>query len=109
MASASKAERLPRWRFRRFTQEQRRAYDRLRWHQPIAAERARLKKVLGWRRTREETIALAEELLEEGRVLTAVADDLGVSDRYLRRLVFERSPTAQIAPLDPSIHGQICH
>jgi AraC-like DNA-binding protein len=43
--------------------------------------------VLGWRRTRDETLALAEELLEEGRVLSAVADELGISDRYLRRLL----------------------
>jgi hypothetical protein len=105
MASASKVERLPMWRFRRFNEEQRRAYDRLRWHQPGAVERARLKKVLGWRRTQEETTALAQELLEDGLVLAAVADELGVSDRYLRRVLFERSPTAKNAPLNPPIHA----
>jgi hypothetical protein len=61
--------------------------------------------VLGWRRTRDETLALAEELLEEGRVLPAVADELGVSDRYLRRLVAAESLTAENEPLKPSIHA----
>jgi hypothetical protein len=105
LASASKAERLPRWRFRRFNEEQRRAYDRLRWYHPGPAERARLKTVLGWRRTREETVALAEELLDRGRVLPAIAAELGVSDRYLRRLLREESLTPENRRRKASIHA----
>ncbi len=88
----SKAERLPRWRFRRLTPEQREAYNRLRWYSPGPAERARLKEVLGWRRTRVETVALAHELLEHGLIERAVAVHLDVSDRYLRRLLAGHQP-----------------
>jgi hypothetical protein len=67
--------------------EQREALDRLRWHSPGPAERARLKRVLRIRRTREETIALALELLAAGRVPGSIADELGVTARYLSRLL----------------------
>ena len=100
-----KADRLPRWAQRRLNAEQRAAYDRLRWHQPASAERARLKTILGWKRTREETEALATELLEQGLLERVVADRLGVSDRYLRRLVAGSQATPRIAAPDPSTHA----
>jgi hypothetical protein len=45
--------------------------------------------VLGWRRTRDETVAYALELLDEGLVLAAVASRLRIGERYLRRLLDE--------------------
>jgi hypothetical protein len=81
-----KAERLPGWALRRLNAEQRQAYDRLRWENPGLADRARAKLVLGWKRTREETVALAAELLAEGLLPAAVADRLGVTDRHMRRI-----------------------
>jgi hypothetical protein len=83
----TRADRFPMWRFRRLNDEQRVALDLLRWYSPSAADRARAKNALGWRRTKEETIALAQELLAEGRILLAVANELGVGARYLRRLL----------------------
>jgi hypothetical protein len=82
-----KADRLPRWAFRRLTAEQKDAYNELRWHGPGPARRARLKLVLGWKRTHEEAVALARELAGEGRSRKAIADHLGVTDRHLRRLL----------------------
>jgi hypothetical protein len=102
---ASKVARLPMWRFRLLDAEQRKAYDQLRWHRPGPAERARLKGVLGWRRTREETLALAHELLDDGRMIATVSDDLGVSRRYLRRLLAEESRTSENGGSNPSIHA----
>jgi hypothetical protein len=99
---STKAERFPMWRFRRLSSEQKAALDRLCWYSPGAAERARLKKVLGWRRSRQETVALAEELLDEGRMLSAVADELAVGTRYLTRLL--KSPTPRKRPCNASNH-----
>jgi hypothetical protein len=83
----SKAERLPRWAFRRLTDQQKEAHNRLVWYAPGPAERARLKKVLGWRRTRTETTALAWELLDQGRSRLDVAAEIGIGVRYLDRLL----------------------
>jgi hypothetical protein len=71
----------------RLTPEQRQAVDLLEWADLDAAGRGRAKTVLGWRRTREETIAYAAELLAAGLMAAAVADRLGVSDDYLRRVL----------------------
>lgn len=101
----TKVDRLPRWRLARMNREQREAYDRLRWHRPGPAESARLKVVLGWRRTREETLALADELLGKGLLERVVADRLKVSHRYLHRLLAYRAETTQKEPLNPTIHA----
>jgi hypothetical protein len=69
--------------------ERREAYKLLRWYSPGPAERARLKKVLGWRRTHEETLALVSELLELGMVKSAITTQLGITDRHLRRVLAE--------------------
>jgi hypothetical protein len=71
----------------RLTPEQKQAVDLLSWLSPGPAERGEAKTVLGWRRSREETIAYAERLLGQGLILSAVAHRLGVGDRYLRRLL----------------------
>ena len=68
------------------TRKQRQAYEQLDWNRTSPAESARLKLILGWRRTREETVALAVERLDEGLLERVVADRLGVSIRYLRQL-----------------------
>ena len=99
-----KADRLPRWQFRRMNQAQREAYDRLRWHNPGPAERARLKTALGWRRSSEETVARALELLAQGRMVSAAADELEVGARYLQRLL-ERSQTPENRPRNPRDHA----
>lgn len=103
---SAKAERLPRARLRRMRPEQREAYDRLRWYSPGPAERARLKKTLGWKRTREETIALARELLAKGRMVAAAADELGVGTRYLKRLL-EQDETPLKVARNRSIHAAV--
>lgn len=100
-----KADRLPRWAQRRLTAEQREAYDRLLWHRPRPAERARLKMVLGWKRTRDETTALALDLVDQGLIERVVADRLGVSDRYLRRLLTVEATTPENAPPDTNVHA----
>jgi hypothetical protein len=92
------------WRFRCLNDDQRAALDLLRWYSPGPAERARAKNVLGWRRTREETIALAQELLAEGRILLAAANELGVGARYLRRLLDEVSDVEN-PPRNRSTHA----
>jgi hypothetical protein len=97
----TKADRLPGWRFRRLNDAQKEAYNQLAWYNPGPAERARLKKVLGWRRTRTETICLAAELFERGLVERAVANELGVSVGYLRKLGAGQ-PTPENAPRNPS-------
>jgi hypothetical protein len=99
-----KAERFPRWRLARMNAVQLDAYNRLRWYSPGPAERARLKLVLGWKRSREETIALALELRGEGRCDLAIADELGVSDRYLGRLL-EQVRDDEKPPRNPSVHA----
>jgi hypothetical protein len=101
----SKAERLPRWAFRLLNEEQKEAHNRLLWYGPGPAERARLKQVLGWRRTRVETAALADELLEQGLAGRVVADRLGVSDRYLHRLLVDESGTTPKRGRNPSGHA----
>ena len=83
---------------------QREAYYDLRWRPCGPAERARLKKTLGWKRTREETIALALELLEEGRNVLAIADLLGVGDRYLTRLL-DQARDIEKQPRNRSTHA----
>jgi hypothetical protein len=99
-----KADRVARRQLRRMTQAQRDAYERLRWHPCGPAERARLKRTLGWKRSREETIALALELRAEGRSDLAIADDLGVGDRYLTRLL-DQVPDSPELPRNPSAHA----
>lgn len=100
-----KAERFPRWAQRRLTAERREAFERLRWHQVGAAERARLKGVLGWKRTREDTLAYADELLASGLLEVVVANRLEVSPRYLRNLLAGRSETPDLTTRNPSIHA----
>jgi hypothetical protein len=103
-----KADRLPAWKFRRLTSAQRDAFDCLRWERPGPAERARCKLVLGWKRTFEETVALAEDLLAEGLVVSAVRDSLRIGDRQLRRVLAElrqaengsRKPSVQAGVAD---------
>jgi hypothetical protein len=90
-----KADRVPRRHLRRMTPAQLDALNKLRWYSPGPAERARLKQTLGWRRKREETIALALELLAAGGLGRAdVAKEIDVDARYLDRLLRE-SPTRQ--------------
>jgi len=67
--------------------EQQKAVDVLEWHRPGPAARGEAKTILRWRRTEEETIAYARQLLGEGFMLAAVADRLRVGDRYLSRLL----------------------
>jgi hypothetical protein len=114
-----KAERIPKWRVARMSTAERGAWNELRWYSPGAAERARLKLVLGWKRSRDETIALAHELRSEGRGDAAIADELGVTDRYLERLLEQgrdlpkppRNPSAHAADLAPTCetNGAVPH
>jgi hypothetical protein len=99
-----KVDRVPRWQLRRMSAAQREAYNDLRWLPCGPAERARLKKTLGWKRTREETIALALEIRGEGRGNLAIADELGVSDRYVVRLLDQVRDTEK-QPRNPPSHG----
>ena len=99
-----KADRVPRWQERRMSAAQREAYNELRWHPCGPAKRARLKNTLGWKRTREETVALALELRGEGRGNLAIADELGVSDRYLVRLLDQARDTEK-QPRNRSAHA----
>lgn len=71
----------------RLSAVQRRAVDLLEIGDLGAAGRGEAKTVLGWRRTREETIAYARCLLDVGLMAAAVADRLGVSGDYLRRVL----------------------
>ena len=104
----STVDRVPAWKVRRMTAAQRQAFDRLRWHDPPPAERARLKRTLGMRRTREETLALLRELLDKRMVRAAILDELGCTDRHLRRLLAEvqkvekpaRKPVSQLEQTD---------
>jgi hypothetical protein len=103
-ASVVKVDRIPRWQLRRMSAAQREAYNDLRWSPCASAERARLKKTLDWKRTREETIALALELQGEGRGNLAIADELEVSDRYLVRLLDQVRDTEK-QPRNRSSHA----
>jgi hypothetical protein len=98
---SGKIERLPRWSLKRMTVEQRAAYDVLRWQSPVPAERARLKLVLGWKRTYEETVALATELRAQGLMDSAIADELRIGDRYLRRLLKTGVHPSENVPANP--------
>jgi hypothetical protein len=64
------------------------------WVDLDAASRAEAKTLLGWKRTREETIALAVELRARGRLISAIADHVRVGDRYTteRQLASRRKP-----------------
>lgn len=84
-----KADRIPARVVKRMSPEKRQAYDCLRWYSPGPAERGRLKKVLAWKRTHEETVAFARELLDRGLVRTAILDELDITERHLRRLLAE--------------------
>jgi hypothetical protein len=57
-----------------------------------------LKLVLGWRRTRAETVALARELEAEGLMLSVIADRLRVGERYLRRLLTDEAGSGSRPP-----------
>jgi hypothetical protein len=94
----SRLNRLSASAYGRLTDEQKKAVDRLEWWRFDAAERGEAKTILRWGRTREETIAYAERLLESGLSREAVADRLRVSDDYLRRLLDPRKPPRNPAP-----------
>lgn len=93
--------------------------DRLRVElDELERERRRGRFTVGRRRRRSEAEsaryarALAEELAEQGLGRLAlehrIADKLGVSDAYARRLLKltdSRLPTAEIAPLNPSVQA----
>jgi hypothetical protein len=123
-----KADRLPRRAIERLTDLQRAALDEIRFGRPGPARRGELKTTLGWKRTREETIAYASDLLERGLVLSGVAARLDVEPLYLRRLLkreatfdsgensplgkllylrrlLKREATPEIAPRKPSVHA----
>jgi len=89
------------WRqLKRLTPDQRDTYEHLIYWSPGPAERARLKVRLGWRRTREETLALVKELLARGLTRLQVAGELGVDVDYVDRLL-KPSPTHEIEPKNP--------
>jgi hypothetical protein len=83
----SRLTRLSTRAYGRLTPAQKEAVDLLQWYSPNAAERGAAKTVLGWRRSREETLAYALELVGQGLGLAAVADRLRVSDDYLHRVL----------------------
>jgi hypothetical protein len=60
--------------------------------------------VLGWKRSREETLALVLELHREGRGRLAIADTLGVTDRYAARLL-EQVRDGKKPARNPSVHA----
>jgi hypothetical protein len=101
---STKAERFPRRRIRRLTDEQRRALDELQFSHPGPARRGELKTVLGWKRTREETIAFALDLIDKGMIVSAVAGRLDVETRYLRNLL-KRDATPENGHRKPSVHA----
>ncbi len=47
-STSPKAQRFPKWAFRRLNSQQREAFDRLRWGRPGPADRARLRAYPGW-------------------------------------------------------------
>jgi DNA invertase Pin-like site-specific DNA recombinase len=83
----SKLDRLSARAYGRLTPEKRQAADLLEWRTSPAADRGRAKSILGWRPTREETVAYARELIAGGLMASAVADRLQVSDRSLKRVL----------------------
>ena len=99
-----KAARIPRRIEKRLTDAERCAVDELRFSQPGAARRGELKTELGWKRTREETVALAHDQIEKGMIIAAVAAHLDVDARYLRTLLKE-DPAADSVPGKPSSHA----
>jgi hypothetical protein len=99
----SKADRTSLAQIRRMRVGQRALVVELQCAGSNPAQRARLKKALGWKRTSEETIAWARELLGEGRMLGPIARELGISPRYLKRLL-EEGQTVQKEPRKASRH-----
>jgi hypothetical protein len=96
----SRLSRLSTRAYGRLGPERQYAVDLLQFGRPDAAARGRAKTILGWRRTREETAAYAQELLDSGLVPAAVADRLKVADDYLRRVLDCPKPAR-----NPSIHA----
>jgi hypothetical protein len=99
-----KAARFPRRLAKRLAEDERRALDELRFSTPGPARRAELKTVLGWRRTREETIAFAQGLLAEGRSIRFAARKLDVEPRHLSAVLKEVG-TSENATRKPSNHA----
>ena len=89
----SRLRRLSSRSYGRLKPEEQKAVDLLEWGNPGAAARGEAKTILRWRRTEEETVAYARQLLDEGLILAAVADRLRIGDRYLRRLLGTESGT----------------
>jgi hypothetical protein len=100
----SRVTRLSARAYGRLTPERKDAVDQLEWFHPDAAGRGEAKTVLGWRRTQEETIAYARQLLGEGMIVSAVASRLRVGERYLRRLLPE-VPDLEKRPRNRSIYA----
>ncbi len=96
-----KANRLPRRVVKRLSDAEHRALDELRFGSPDAARRGELKTQLGWRRTREETIAYAQALLARGMIITAVASRLNIERRYLARALNDDA-TPDLVPRKPA-------
>lgn len=88
----SRLDRLSAHAYAQLAVDRQQAVDTLRWLAPSEAERAEAKTLLGWKRARSETIALADELRAQGLVPAAIADRLGVSDRYVAELL--RNPAS---------------
>jgi hypothetical protein len=89
----SRLTRLSARAYGQLTPEQKRAVDDLEWNHPSATDWGEAKTILGWRRTREETLPYAQELLGRGLMPAAVADRLRISDEYLHRVLDpENSP-----------------
>jgi hypothetical protein len=103
--SVSKADRISSGQLRAMRVSQRTAALKLRDDCLGPAERAREKQALGWRRTREETLALVRQLIAAGRREGVVAREAGVSLHYLRRLLKEQGEDAEDQGLNPSIHA----
>jgi hypothetical protein len=99
----SKAERTSLAQIRRMKVDQRALVVELQCADLSPAEQAKLKKKLGWKRTREETQAWARELIAEGRMPGPAARELGVGTRYLERLLRE-SETPQNGGRKPFPH-----
>lgn len=95
--SAESGARLTRRQVARLSNGQRAAYDQLHYGVNGPAARARLKMELGWRRSREETLALARELLAAGRTRLEAADEIGIRADYLDRIL-DRSDPPEISP-----------
>ena len=102
----SRADRLYARDYRRLPPGEREAVDVLRYGlDPSPAERGRAKTTLGWRRTAEETVAYASQLLEGGMIMGAVAVELRVEVDHLRRLL-KRGQTLEIEARNLSVHAE---